>query len=544
MSEKPRVRVQAGDAVGATVRPVANAGVPRSNYAAADLGHPSTSGWVPPLMSADAEWLRERPITIARVRDVERNDGWASAGIDRQVDMMVGNQLRLNAQPDAIGLGIDAESAHDLGRQIQSHFHAWANDPIFRCDAERQLSFTLLAGLVAREFVGIGESLSVLRWIERPGWDYRTGVQVVDPDRLSNPMGQPDSETLRGGIAKDANNAPIGYHIRRAHPADLTFSAESFRWDYIPRWDQVGDWERPKVLHVYDKQRPGQSRGVARLVRFLTKSRMLSRHAEAEVRSAAINASIVGAIYTQLGAEYAADRLGGGMGAEGTDWGNFNTQRADFYGKRRTMDGERFLTLFPSDRLDLNTTPRQTAGYPAFQSAFLKAFAAAMGISYEQLSMDWSQTNYSSARAALNEVWRGIKRLLGILISQFAIPVYAAWLEDALDAGVINVPKGCADFYDAPAAWLKAEWIGPARGFIDPVKEAQASSLRIDGRISTLEREAAEQGLDWEEVIAQIARERKEMEAQGIAGIVTDTKIVPPTDAQQQQTQQQQTQQQ
>jgi capsid protein len=64
------------------------------------------------------------------------------------------------------------------------------------------------------------------------------------------------------------------------------------------------------------------------------------------------------------------------------------------------------------------------------------------------------------------------------------------------------------------------------------VKEAQASALRIDGRISTLEREAAEQGQDWEEIIAQLARERAAMEAAGIAGIVTDLKIVPATDAQ------------
>jgi capsid protein len=147
--------------------------------------------------------------------------------------------------------------------------------------------------------------------------------------------------------------------------------------------------------------------------------------------------------------------------------------------------------------------------------------------------MDWSQTNYSSARAALNEVWRGVIRLRGVLIWGAAQPIYAAWLEDALDAGMIDVPKGCADFYDAPAAWLNADWIGPARGYVDPVKEAQASALRIDGRISTLEREAAEQGQDWEEILAQLARERDAMANLGLPGVVTDTKIIAPTDAQQ-----------
>jgi lambda family phage portal protein len=269
-------------------------------------------------------------------------------------------------------------------------------------------------------------------------------VQVVDPDRLSNPMGSPDSDRLRGGVVKDENNAPD----RLPHPARApcrrvrSQCTASFQWDRIPRWDNVGDWERPKVLHVYDKRRPGQSRGVSRLVASLTKLRMLSRYSESEVRTAAINATIVGAIYTQLGAEYAADRLGGDAGATSVDWEGFNSQRANFYKDRRVLDDARFLTLFPSDKLELNTQPRQTAGYPAFQTAFLQAFAATLGISYEQLSMDWSNTNYSSARAALNEVWRGVSRLRAILIWGFAIPTFAAWLEDALDAGTIEAPEG------------------------------------------------------------------------------------------------------
>ncbi|MBN9304104.1 MULTISPECIES: phage portal protein [unclassified Devosia] len=526
-NSKPRVRVQAGDAVGASARPVAHGGSARTSYAAGDLGHPSMLGWMPSSLSADAEWLRDRPISVGRMRDVERNDGWASAGIDRQVDMLVGGSLRINPKPRAAALGIDTDAAHELGRQIQSQWLAFADDPIFRSDAERELPFAGQAGLMAREFVGIGEGLAVLRWIERPGWTFRTAVQIVDPDRLSNPMGQPDTDRLRAGVEKDENNAPVAYHIRQGHPADVSSaSTAAFRWDRIERWDRIGDWERPKVLHLYEKRRPGQSRGVGRLVANLVKSRMLSRYSESELRTAAINGSIVGAIYTQLGAEYAADRLGGAQ--PGNDWNDFNSQRAKFYGERRVLDDARFVTLFPSDRLELNTQPRQTAGYPAFQKAFLQAFAASLGLSYEQLSMDWSSTNYSSARAALNEVWRGVQRLRSILIYRFAVPLYAAWLEDALDAGVIDVPKGCADFYEAPAAWLNADWIGPARGFIDPVKEAQASTLRIRGRISTLEREAAEQGQDWEDIVAQQARENEAMRELG--GVETDTSIIAPTD--------------
>jgi lambda family phage portal protein len=502
---------------------------PRSAYAAADQGHQSLAGWVPPMLSADAEWLRERDVSIGRVRDLERNEGWVSAGIDRQVDMLVGGALRVNSKPDAEALGISLAEAHALGRRIQSAWRGWADDPIFRCDAERQLPFTGLAGLAAREFVGVGESLSVLRWRERDGWGSRTAVQLIDPDRLSNPNGMPDSETLRGGVEKDEDGAPIAYHIRRSHPADVFgLTTDPFSWDRIERWDRVvPGWDRPKVLHLYDKRRPGQSRGVSKFVAGIVKTRMLSRYSESEVRTAAINATILGSIYTELGADYAAERLGND-GA--TNWDAFNDQRADFYADRRVMEDARFLTMFPSDRLELNTQPRQTTGYPAFQTSFLQAFAASLGISYEQLSMDWSQTNYSSARAALNEVWRGMMRLRAILVWGFAQPIYAAWLEDAIDTGLVELPSGAPDFYDEPAAYLRAEWIGPGRGYIDPVKEAQASTLRRDGRISTLEREAAEQGGDWEMVLEQQAREREEMIRLGIADPETDVGIVARTD--------------
>lgn len=526
---KPRVRVRAGDSTGASARQV-TAG-PRSAYVSADHGHPALGGWIPPMQSADAEWLRDRDVSVARIRDLERNDGTVSAGIDRQVDMLVGAALRLNSKPDPEALGISADAAHALGRSIQSVWRGWAEDPIFRCDAERQLPFNGLAGMAAREFVGVGEALGVMRFRDMTGWPYRTAVHMVDPDRLSNPNGVPDSEFLRKGVAKDEDGAPIGYHIRRSHPSDIFgLTVDPFSWDYFGRWHETENgWQRPGVVHLYDKRRPGQSRGVSRLVANLVKTRMLNRYSENEVRAAAINGSIIGAIYTQMGADYAAERLGTDT-VSGMDWKGFNTQRGQFYSERAILDEARLLTLFPTDRLDLNTQPRQTSGYPAFQRAFLQAFAASLGISYEQLSMDWSSTNYSSARAALNEVWRGIQRLRAVLIWGFALPVFAAVLEDALDNDLIDIPRGCADFYERPAAWLRAEWIGPGRGYIDPVKEAQASAERIKGRISTLEREAAEQGLDWEMVLEQQARERAVLDDYGLGEPDADLSIVPRSD--------------
>lgn len=514
--QKPRIRVPAPS------RPMAHGvgfgGAPRAAHMAGDYLAQGVRGWLPALQSADAEWLYERDLSVSRVRDLVRNEGWAQAAIDRTVDMTVGATFRLNAKPDADRLGITREAAEAFARAIEAKWREFAHDPTFRGDAERLLPFAGQIGLMARELVQVGEALAVLRWKPRERWPYATALHIVDADRLTNPDGRADDDFLRGGVEMDADGAPIAYHIRRGHPGDVSSSVDSMGWDRISRFDDIDGYDRWKVLHVFERRRPGQHRGISRLVAAVVKMRLLSRYSESEVRAAAINGSIVGAIYTELGQEFAREALGDNTGAlAGFDWDGFNTQRAGFYRAGAGMEDSRFLTLFPSDKLDLNTTPRNTAGFPAFQTAFLQGFAATLGLSYEQVSMDWSRTNYSSARAALNEVWRTVQRIRALLVWGAAQPVYTAWLEDALDSGAIEAPAGAPDFYDAPGAYAQAEWIGPGRGYVDPVKEAQAAALRIKARISTLEREAAEQGLDWQMVVAQIAREEAELSRAGVA---------------------------
>ncbi|MCS0501387.1 phage portal protein [Ancylobacter mangrovi] len=516
-TEKPRVRVRAPSRPSGLGAGFGSA--PRASHMAGDYLAQAVRGWVPPLQSADAEWLYERDLSVSRVRDLVRNEGWAQAAIDRSVDMTVGATFRLNAKPDPDRLGISRDAAETFARQIEAKWREIAHDPTFRGDAERLLPFAGQVGLLARELVQVGEGLAVIRWKPRERWPYATALHIVDADRLSNPDGRPDDDRMRGGVELDADGAPIAYHIRRGHPGDVSSSLDSMTWDRIPRFDDVDGHDRWKVLHVYERRRPGQHRGISRLVAAVVKMRLLSRYSEAEVKAALLNGTIIGAVYTELGQEFAREALGDRSGPlEGFDWETFNTTRAGFYKAGAGMEDSRFLTLFPSDKLDLNTTPRNTAGFPAFQTAFLQGFAASLGLSYEQISMDWSRTNYSSARAALNEVWRTVQRLRALLIWGVAQPFYTAWLEDALDSGALEPPAGAPDFYDVPGAYAQAEWIGPGRGYVDPVKEAQAAALRIKARISTLEREAAEQGADWQMIVAQLAREQAALTAAGVTG--------------------------
>jgi len=72
------------------------------------------------------------------------------------------------------------------------------------------------------------------------------------------------------------------------------------------------------------------------------------------------------------------------------------------------------------------------------------------------------------------------------------------------------------DFYENKYAYTRCKWIGPGRGWVDPVKEAQACQIRMEIGLSTLENECASQGLDWEEVLEQRAREKAKLVELGL----------------------------
>jgi lambda family phage portal protein len=146
----------------------------------------------------------------------------------------------------------------------------------------------------------------------------------------------------------------------------------------------------------------------------------------------------------------------------------------------------------------------------------LRSIAAAFGVSYEQLSRDWSQINYSSARTLLNEVWRGFMADRHLFTQAFCAPIYSAWLEEAILRGAITVPGGAGNFYRNRAAFTACDWIGPGRGTIDPKKEQEAADLAIGGNRSNLAIEASEQGFDYREVMIQRSRERKLAEKLGL----------------------------
>lgn len=478
---------------------------PVTSYQAADPISQDLAGWHPFLGSADADLLPERPEIVARIRDLVRNNGWASGAVRRELDSVIGSGLRLSCKPDWRALGLSADWAAEWADLVEGQWRLWADDPACWCDATRHSTMGGLFGLAYRHYAVDGDALAVLQW--RPhGGLYATTVRVIDPDRLSNPHDGMDTETLRAGVELDDWGAATAYHIRRRHPGDWsTTSRDGFTWERFPR---ETPWGRPVVVHHFDKERDEQSRGIGRLTPVLERLKMLDKYDKVELQAAVLNAVLAAFIESPFDHELLSDVLD-----DGKLTGYQDMRRAFHEVRGLTLGGVRIPALFPGERIGFHTAARPNQAFAAFESAALRNIAAGIGISYEQLSADWSKTNYSSARAALLETWKTLIGRRKAFAVGFCQPVFGAWLEEAIDRGTAPLPAAAPDFNAARAAYTRCDWIGPPRGWVDPVKERQGALLGIAGGLSTLQDEAAEQGKDYQDILAQLAREMADMPA-------------------------------
>lgn len=470
--------------------------------------------WRPSLGSADADLLPNLEMLVGRQRDIARNEGFASGVMQSHLDSVIGSSLRLAAKPDYRVLGLDAEWAAEWGRDAEAKFKAWANDPRKYCDASRQSTFGGLLGLGYRSLLLNGTTLASMAWLDKPRAGWHTAIQMIEPDRLSNPRGQMDSEVLRAGVVLEQQyGAEIGYWIQRSHPGDalLSLGRAGYEWDYVPR---ETDWGRPVMIHFHEVERIGQHRGKPIMAPVLEHMKQLWRFRTAELDAALINAIFAAVIESP----FDSTLLDEGSTDNPEMWGQYQSDRRAYRDQNplRLDGGQKIPTLFPGEKLNFLTANRPVAAFEAFEASALRNVAAATGQTYEQVSRDWSKTNYSSARGAMLDSWRGFYNRREVYGANIATPIYACWLEEAIDNGTVKLPPGAPSFHAAYGAWTGCRWLGKGMGMIDRLKEADAIGRELELHTTTLEEECAENGMDWDEVLQQRARELKRAKELGL----------------------------
>jgi lambda family phage portal protein len=475
------------------------------SYQGAEQMRGPLAGWQPLSASADAHLLPEMDSLRSRAHDLVRNEGLMSGAMTTFADSIIGPGLRLNSMPDWRILGMERDQAKEWARKVEARFALYAASK--DCDLRRLHNLGELAALAFKEVFAAGDTLVVPMWKpDRPGASAATCIRLVEAERLCNPDHEMDGPYLRAGVVLNDDGEHVAYHVRRGHPGDAYLNGHWLKggdtWLKIPARTP---WGRPRALFLANLHRIGQNRGETYCASIISEIKMLGQYQKTELQAAIVNALIAAFIKTPMGPEALQDLFSSvELPPE------FTGAPADYLFQTRNqmrgsfqMQGGAILPLLPGEDVESFVPGRPLTAYRDYVKTLEDILGVGLGVSRLTLTKDASDTNYSSMRGALLQDWKFFSGRRYWMAWHFYQPVFELWLEEQVNLGLIDAPG----FYKNKQAYCRAKWIGPGKGWIDPVKEAKAAVIRIEGGLSTLQAECAEQGLDWEEVLEQRAME-------------------------------------
>lgn len=476
---------------GASAWGAARAGGRRS-YAGAAHGR-TTSDWVAMSTSADAElYTSLRPLRN-RVRQLCRDNEHAKQALRLISNNIVGR-----------GIGFQSEvltGGGKLNKRVNDKIEAaWARWGVGkRCHTAGKLSWAAIQRQVIAAVAADGEVL--IRLVRRKFADSRIplALEVIEADQLvDNWTGRAPgtNNEVRMGVEVDEWLRPVAYWMHPRHPGD----------NMVQTVPQTNDYKRvpaEEIIHVAVWDRPNQTRGVSWFHAAMTQLRHIGGAAEAEIVRARASASVMGFVTTQ-DSDLPTDEVD-----SGTD---------------DVVDGERVWDmsagtiheLAPGETFTGFNPSSANAALDPFMRFMLRGVAAGIGLSYESLSRDYSQSNYSSSRLALlddRDHWRVLQAWLIETLHQ---PVFEAWLELAVLSGELNLPA----FESDPEIYQAVRWLPRGWDWVDPQREVLAAQASVRAGFASVAEVIAAKGGDWEDVFKQ--RER-ELAMAAECGLVFDT---------------------
>jgi lambda family phage portal protein len=421
----------------------------------------------------------------------------------------VGTGLTLSSKPDADALGISPEAARKLSHAIETRWKPWSENPL-EVDISGRCDIHALAAAAYRSALLNGEIVATLDWQAFRGASTRTKVALLDTRQLdATIIGLRDGWNVLNGVAFDARGRVAGYYLREL-PLGATFIQPMAK--FVPAFTA---WGRRKVIHLFELRDPRQVRGLSPLVGALTPAQEREANAEFTLANAMIQTGFAMTVESDL--PPAAAMGGLSVNDEMSGIGAINEYRSDWYTKTRVNPQPGTINhLAPGDKLKFNKVENPTATFEAFDRSLARKAARAAGESYENVSGDYSQTNFSASRMAGEQPHRMTMKRRRNLVEALYRAVFDAWLEEQIETGAIELPDGAPPFYAARDAYTASKWLGLGRAEPDRKKAADATVLELENGLTTFEDALAERGLDLETHIQNLKTERDLLKAAGL----------------------------
>ncbi|MCP3177295.1 phage portal protein [Desulfuromonas sp. KJ2020] len=440
-----------------------------------------TAAWKPGDGDADSAILPDLAILRDRSRDLERNSPLAAGAINTKVTCIVGSGLKPRASIDRdILKGLTEEQADAWERAAEREFRLATSGEDF--DLACGHNFFDSQDLVLRSVLSAGDIFVNLPRKARPNNPYTLRVQFIEGDRVCNENFAHDNDNLVAGVEKGEEGAPVRYHVAKFHPGNMRY-VKKREWVKLDAFDSNG---RRKVLHIYRKLRPGQTRGVPDLATVIELLKQISNYTDSELHAAVVSSLFTVFIKSQTGQANLTPQTSTGTAAAK----QINTDGME-------LGSGNILGLFPNEDVVFADPKRPNTAAEAFLRAMAEQVGVALELPYELLVKHFT-ASYSAAQAALLEAWRFFMRSRTWLARVYCQPIWEMVISEAVARGRLSAPG----FFNDPLvrmAYLGCDWIGDAMGQINEENAVAAAEKRVEAGFSTKARETVLlTGGDWE----------------------------------------------
>jgi lambda family phage portal protein len=431
-----------------------------------------TSDWIASSGSQDSEIKSSLVLLRNRSRQLIRDVDYC-----RSAQRAVRNNV--------IGCGIGMQSQVRMKRggklnsavnsMIEMKWEKWKKK--HNCHTAGMLDFSAMERTIMDSVFESGEIY--VRLITQAMGDMKTplALELIESDLLDESYNEVlgNGNHVKMGVELSKWGRPVAYHFRNRHPGDYS----SVDYSKTSRVRIPAD----EILPLFITDRVNQNRGVPWLSSAIMRLRQMSQYEEAEIIAARATAALMGFIESPDG-EVPSDGI---------------------------IDGDRvtdfepgvFKYLAPGEKVSVPNITRPGGQFDPFMRAMLRGVSAGAGVSYETISKDYSQSNYSSSRLSLLDDRDNWKVLQSWIICNFHEIVFKKWLDLSVLSGELEIK----DYELNPDAYCVPKWMPRGWSWIDPAKEVQAYKDAIRCGFATQSEVIAQSGGDFEELMIQRARE-------------------------------------
>lgn len=289
-------------------------------------------------------------------------------------------------------------------------------------------------------------------------------LQYLEADALDTSKGN-------NGITYNENGAASSYHFRHGFES-RTISAD-------------------KIINYFKKVRPTQKRGISEYKQAIIDIKNFSAFQSATIQAARARANIAYAVES--------DRDPDAFG---------KTRDTSNYIDGDIVDVNGLMVYYLRSGEDLKALDSSNGGanYKEFVKSCVRLMAVARKISYELAFRDYSEVNFSSARASLIQDNKGFDDDREHIIDNFLEDIYETWLELEIDLGNIKGISRNA-YLKNEDKYKKHTWSFPKREWVDPVKDLAAIKLEVSMNLTTISDACTARGGDYQDNLMTLAKE-------------------------------------